>query len=56
MGILEERVVRPAAQRELIGAMIDHPEFHPFDGYALGNTLVINRETVDYQTFVVMPQ
>jgi len=41
---------------ELIGALIDHPEFHPFDGYALGNTLVINRETVDYQTFVVMPQ
>jgi hypothetical protein len=41
---------------ELTGALIDHPEFHPFDGYALGNTLVINRETVDYQTFVVVPQ
>ena len=42
---------------ELIGALIDHPEFQPFDGYApLGNTLVINRETVDYQTFVVVPQ
>jgi hypothetical protein len=41
---------------ELEGALIDHPQFHPVDGYLLGNVLRVNRAPIAHQTFVVVPQ
>jgi hypothetical protein len=55
---------------ELDGALIDHPQFQPVDGYLLGNELRVNRYAcpsarptsstvcapIAHQTFVVVPQ
>jgi hypothetical protein len=37
---------------ELTGALIDHPEFHPFDEFALRNILVRNGNAVPFSTFI----
>ena len=40
---------------ELDDALIDYPDFHPIDGYALRNTLTIDHRLMNYETFVVVP-
>ena len=40
---------------ELDGALIDHPGIEPVDGRVLNNTLRINDEVAEHQTFVVVP-
>jgi hypothetical protein len=41
---------------ELDGALIDHPQLQPVDGYLLSNVLLVNRAPIAHQTFVVVPQ